>query len=135
MDLLHICLELESASLSLLREELMMWRWSLGWSSCQGCVVPTTTPPLIWPSNGQILRGPYQKFLNPTLMEGFDYVNMTNCSYLLLSMIEDLKLKGHNRSNQKYQNGFVLMSSPWLNELIETNIIEFGWVELILSSF
>ena len=25
-------------------------------------------------------------------MEGFDYVNMTNCSYLFLLMIEDLKL-------------------------------------------
>ena len=55
-------------------------------------VVPKTTPPLIWPSNGKIIRGPYQIFFNPTLMEGFDYVNMTNCSNLLLPVIEYLKL-------------------------------------------
>ena len=45
------------------------------------------------------------------------------------------KLKGHNRLDQKYQNGFLLMYSIWLIELIATNGIGFGWVELILSSF
>ena len=30
------------------------------------------------------------------------------------------KLKGHNWSNQKYQNEFFLMSSLWLMELIAT---------------
>ena len=37
-------------------------------------------------------KGTLPNFLNPTLVEGFDYVNMTNCSYLLLPMNEDLKL-------------------------------------------
>ena len=45
------------------------------------------------------------------------------------------KLKGHNQSDQKYQNGFFLISSIWLMDLIETNGIRFGWVELILSTF
>ena len=35
-----------------------------------GCVVPTTTPPLVWPSNGQN-KGAPTKILNPTSMEGW----------------------------------------------------------------
>ena len=45
-------------------------------------VVPTTTPAWIWPSNGKILRGPYQNFWILILMEVFGYVYMTNCSYI-----------------------------------------------------
>ena len=45
------------------------------------------------------------------------------------------KLKGHNRSYQKSKNGFFLMSSLWIIELIETDGIGFGWVNLILSTF
>ena len=45
------------------------------------------------------------------------------------------KLKGHNRSNQKYRNGFFLMSSLCLIEFIGTDEIGFGWVELILLTF
>ena len=37
-------------------------------------------------------KGPLRILLNPALMEGFVYVNMTNYSYLLLPMIKDLKL-------------------------------------------
>jgi hypothetical protein len=41
------------------------------------------------------------------------------------------KLKGHNRSDEKLKNGFFLMSSLWLIELISTNGIGFRLVELI----
>ena len=44
-------------------------------------------------------------------------------------------MKGHNWSDKKYQNGFFLMSSLWLIELIATDEIIFGLVELILSTF
>ena len=33
-------------------------------------IVPTTTPPLVWPSNGQN-KGAPTKILNPTPMEGW----------------------------------------------------------------
>ena len=36
-------------------------------------IVPTTTPPLVWPSNGQN-KGAPTKILNPTPMEGFDII-------------------------------------------------------------
>jgi hypothetical protein len=36
------------------------------------------------------------------------------------------KFKGHNRSDQKSQNGFFLMSSLWLIELIAIEGIGFG---------
>ena len=36
----------------------------------QETVVPTTTPPLVWPSNGQN-KGAPTKILNPTPMEGW----------------------------------------------------------------
>ena len=55
-------------------------------------VVPTTTSPFIWPSNGKILSGPYQIFWVLHIWMVFGYVYMTNCSYLLLLMIEGLKL-------------------------------------------
>ena len=45
-------------------------------------VVPTTSPPWIWPSNGQILRGLYQKFWILQLWRFFCYVYMTNYSYI-----------------------------------------------------
>ena len=45
------------------------------------------------------------------------------------------ELKGHNWSDQKSKNGFFLMPSIWIIELKISNKIEFGWVELILSSF
>ena len=45
------------------------------------------------------------------------------------------KLKGHNWSNQKYKNGFFLMSSICLIERIVSDGIGFGWVEFILSTF
>ena len=35
-----------------------------------GGVVPTTTPPLVWPSNGKN-KGVPTKILNPTPMEGW----------------------------------------------------------------
>ena len=92
-------------------------------------VVPIKNLPLIWPSNGKIIRGPYQYFLNPTLIEGFDYVNMTDCSYLLLLVIEDLKL-------------YVLLSMLWLWWLVIDLIYHFwyyeffgGWIYLLLDSF
>ena len=49
---------------------------SYGWyydESCirDGPIVPTTTPPWIWPSNGKILRGALPKILNPTLLWRF----------------------------------------------------------------
>ena len=34
------------------------------------CVVPTTTPPLVWPSNGQN-KGAPTKILYPTSVEGW----------------------------------------------------------------
>ena len=92
-------------------------------------VVPTTTPPLIWPSNGKIIRGPYQIFWILHLLEGFDYVNMTNCSYLLLPVIEDLKL-------------CLLLSMLWIWWLATGLIYPFwyyklfcGWIDLLLDSF
>ena len=44
-------------------------------------VVPTTTFPWIWPSNGKIIRGPFQNFWILPLMEVFRHVYMTNCCY------------------------------------------------------
>ena len=41
------------------------------------------------------------------------------------------KLKGHSWSAQKSQNGFLFISSLCLIELIATDGIGFGWVELI----
>ena len=38
------------------------------------------------------IKGPLTNFLNPTLMEGFYYVNMINYSKPFLLMIEDMKL-------------------------------------------
>ena len=45
------------------------------------------------------------------------------------------KLKRHNRLAQKYQNGFFLISSFRLEELIATDGIILGLIELILSTF
>ena len=48
---------------------------------------------------------------------------------------QNWKLKGHNWSNQKFQNVFLLMSSICLTELRASDVIEFIWAKLILSSF
>jgi hypothetical protein len=45
------------------------------------------------------------------------------------------KLKSHNWSSEKSQNGFFLITSSRLLEPIATYGIEFGWVKLILWSF
>ena len=45
-------------------------------------IIPTTTPPWIWPSNGKILRSPYQNIWILSLMEVFRHVYMTNYSYI-----------------------------------------------------
>ena len=55
----------------------------------QGSVVPATTYPWIWPSNGQILRGPYQIFWILPLMEVFRHVYMTNYSYIHFWWLKD----------------------------------------------
>ena len=49
-------------------------------------------------------------------MEGFDYVNMTNCSYLFFLMIEDLKL-------------YYLISMLWLWWLATGLIYPFQYYE------
>ena len=54
--------------------------------------------------------------------------------YLNLNILA-WKLKGHNRSAQKYKNRFFLISFLWLIELIGTEGIGFGLVEIILLTF
>ena len=51
-------------------------------------VVPKTTSPWIWPSNGQILRGTFQNFWIPILLEVFRHVYMTNCSYFYFQWLK-----------------------------------------------
>ena len=51
-------------------------------------VVPRTTPPWIWPSNGKILRVPYQKFLILNTYGGFRHVYMTNSSYFYIRWVK-----------------------------------------------
>ena len=45
-------------------------------------LVPTTTSPWIWPSNGKIIRGPLPKFLIPTIFGGFQRCIYDYFSYI-----------------------------------------------------
>jgi len=87
-------------------------------------VVPTTTSPWIWPSNGKILRGPYQIFWILTLMEVLRHVYMTNFSYIYFRL---LKVEGA----WSFLDDLIMIvgdwyswSSFWYHQLIG------GWIRL-----
>lgn len=92
-------------------------------------VVPKTTPPCIRPSNGKIIRGPYQKFWILSLMEVFYmYIWLTAPTFtpddwkveVVWYFIDALALMNGN---------WYSLSSFWYHELIG------GWIFLLLDSF
>ena len=71
-----------------------------------------------------------EKLKNPCLKNFFG----VTCQKLALVEVEESQ--GFlNVNHSKSQNGFFIMSSLCLIELIETDKIVFGWLELILSTF